>query len=555
MVYSVPPAVLNNEEDTLNELKRKATLSIEHYQQVTLVPEPSPAVVPDLEELPLVAVASSEQESHEVSSADENPVNKNNNSENFNKVSCNDCGLVIESKSDLEQHSTICLALRGTKRQRPDTSLLLEPAKPCSVCDESMKKMIKAQEEHSLTQTAYTEVKLSLEETMKELHVKTDELENIKKEMATLTSKISNENSYEEAYRSLMDEHEIVKKMVLEKDTVVSKLKENYEKEIQTLKLAKSVSDEALNCATRENTAMKDKENTLIDIFKSMKMYIESSSKEDNDNKSTDKHSDHDSQNSEVKVVECDHCEFKDKKEENVINHNLAVHSNFKCHLCDFVTTSGESLDKHLTNEHFKPQFICSICDSSFHTERMLKDHARRHRRDNSVKCDFCNFESSAPEVQRHIDSYHKIVDKSRQSSYNPDKRIEQSVKTYTLEEKIRHGPCMDWNETECRNGDLCRYAHIKICKFQERCRSHNDCHFYHFNHSNLNFLRSMSFRRGYRMNYNEFPRPHNQQRASRIHHNEFPRFQSARNPRRGFRMNYNDFPPLPNRRDHMARF
>ena len=44
----------------------------------------------------------------------------------------------------------------------------------------------------------------------------------------------------EEAYLSLRDEYEVVKKMVVDKDSSRNKLKELHEKEIMNLKLAKT---------------------------------------------------------------------------------------------------------------------------------------------------------------------------------------------------------------------------------------------------------------------------------------------------------------------------
>ena len=68
-------------------------------------------------------------------------------------------------------------------------------------------------------------------------------------------------------------------------------------------------------------------------------------------------------------------------KEENLRNHKLAQHTKFECHLCDYKTHTGESLDSHFDNEHFVPKFKCSECDAIFHTERTLKEHSRKHNK------------------------------------------------------------------------------------------------------------------------------------------------------------------------------
>ena len=83
------------------------------------------------------------------------------------------------------------------------------------------------------------------------------------------------QNGDDEKHHRLLDEYKILQQMVLDKDKDMKKLRESHEKDITNLKLEKNASDEALNCATRDNALMKDKENTLLDIFKSMKMFIE----------------------------------------------------------------------------------------------------------------------------------------------------------------------------------------------------------------------------------------------------------------------------------------
>ena len=62
--------------------------------------------------------------------------------------------------------------------------------------------------------------------------------------------------------------------MIVEKDKNIKKSEETQKKEIDKLKLDKLATDEALKCATNENTKLKDKETTLLDIFKSMNQFM-----------------------------------------------------------------------------------------------------------------------------------------------------------------------------------------------------------------------------------------------------------------------------------------
>ena len=181
----------------------------------------------------------------------------------------------------------------------------------------------------------------------------------------------------------------------------------------------------------------------------------------------------------------CQHCEFQDSKEENVDNHMIATHNNFKCHLCDFTSTDCTIFDKHLADKHYNHKFACTECSSTFHTEKMLREHKSKQH---SVHCDYCGFKAeNISSLDVHLNNYHKI---SGKPSHNPparntySERVKQSPrahKSFTLEEQLRNGPCIDWNESRCRYGDLCKYAHVKICRFQDSCRSPRNCKFYHF--------------------------------------------------------------------------
>ena len=50
---------------------------------------------------------------------------------------------------------------------------------------------------------------------------------------------------------------------------------EAHKKEVNILQKEKKASDDSLSCATEENTKLKDKEKTLLDIFKCMKQFMD----------------------------------------------------------------------------------------------------------------------------------------------------------------------------------------------------------------------------------------------------------------------------------------
>ena len=63
--------------------------------------------------------------------------------------------------------------------------------------------------------------------------------------------------------------------MVVDRNKTIKKLDEAHKKDLDDLKIQKRASDDALNIATQENTKMKDRENTLVDIFKCMEKFLD----------------------------------------------------------------------------------------------------------------------------------------------------------------------------------------------------------------------------------------------------------------------------------------
>ena len=134
----------------------------------------------------------------------------------------------------------------------------------------------------------------------------------------------------------------------------------------------------------------------------------------------------------------------------------------------------------------------------------MLKDHQKKHKQD-MIQCTFCESKlPSSRELDSHVNDYHKIKRNNDNVTSHSSKR--ESIKTYSFREQLSHGPCNDWNRGVCKYEDLCKFAHIEVCRFQEVCRNPDTCHYYHYNRSNLNFLVSSTFRKTFRLNLREFP-------------------------------------------------
>ena len=72
----------------------------------------------------------------------------------------------------------------------------------------------------------------------------------------------------------LKEETALSKQMIVDKDSIIKKLKETHSKQLIQLEMEKKAADEAIGNATSENTKIYEKETILLDIFKSMKQFI-----------------------------------------------------------------------------------------------------------------------------------------------------------------------------------------------------------------------------------------------------------------------------------------
>ena len=122
-----------------------------------------------------------------------------------------------------------------------------------------LRETAKLQEEKLLVKAAYDESKANYEASIKESIEKTDLINQPQSEIAVL--KLKNQpNEHLNHLNKKEEELEIVKQLVIEKDKVIKKMEESHVKEISALNLEKKAVEDALNCATRENTKIKDKE-------------------------------------------------------------------------------------------------------------------------------------------------------------------------------------------------------------------------------------------------------------------------------------------------------
>ena len=221
----------------------------------------------------------------------------------------------------------------------------------------------------------------------------------------------------------------------------------------------------------------------------------------------------------------CDVCSFSDMTEENVLNHKIAKHSKHVCEMCDFECDTEQKIEDHFKTAHKQTKFTCTHCPSTFKTHAKLKEHKANQHEPQSFPCDYCgNKSASLSKLDEHIQTYHKIdkIPSSRTADFSKkspcdfkspnhsssccDRMGNPAKKIFTLEQRIENGPCRAWNENTCRYSDLCRYAHIELCRYQETCRAPFYCRFFHFNKTNFTFLGGKAYRSSFMMNPQDFP-------------------------------------------------
>ena len=374
-----------------------------------------------------------------------------------------------------------------------------------------------------------------------EITEKTAEVQKANEELAKMKTNVNEPNSTTSKLRQELkkrtEEYELVKQLVVDRDKTIKKLQDNHNKDISHLRLEKEASADALNRVTEENTLLKDKENTLLDVFKYMKVFMDSQTKR-SDNDPTDLHcnecnevftshellvshmrghsSKKDSGNvnrSTLKEVQfsCDECDYTNSDEENVLNHTIATHSKHPCDKCKFIAQSISELVNHSVEKHANqgPRFDhhCWHCNTMFTSREHLNSHINTHHRPERFCCDYCGlkFESFAT-LDNHIQHFHKIT--SQQATANFVRPRSVQIATPSSRQRLENGYCKSWNEGHCRYNAQCKYAHVKPCKFQERCRSKEDCQFYHTSKDNISFLCGLlaTSKKPFLFNHQEFP-------------------------------------------------
>ena len=197
---------------------------------------------------------------------------------------------------------------------------------------------------------------------------------------------------------------------------------------------------------------------------------------------------------------QCNICSFIGVSEEALQTHKSKYHSQlYECNVCDYFTENKSHLRQHITSNHNQTRYQCDVCSYFFSTSANLEAHKVEKHNHNCFPCNDCRFKAkSLDNLDAHIKECHgsprkdfDIRNVEKKTACNPshplhsttccDREPGQSYqRMYTEEEKRQFGACYYWNQGYCKRGDLCKFLHIELCRYQDNCRRSGTCEFFH---------------------------------------------------------------------------
>ena len=217
-------------------------------------------------------------------------------------------------------------------------------------------------------------------------------------------------NDLQDIIKRKNEQIEIVKDMVVDRDKTIKKMEEAHMKEINVLQKEKKATDDNLSCATEENTKLKDKEKTLLDIFKCMKQYMD---------EQLNKSSSPDSSGSGSDNYSCNGCGQRFINIGDLSLHNRTEHvlSLKICQTCRFEAKSNYEYENHVKTHTNMKSHVCGVCQFSASNGQNLSSHLRTKH--SKQKCDHCNFLANKEiDLDEHIQQTHGACSKQNQKFY-----------------------------------------------------------------------------------------------------------------------------------------
>ena len=184
--------------------------------------------------------------------------------------------------------------------------------------------------------------------------------------------------------------------------------------------------------------------------------------------------------------------------------------------MCKYASTSQVEMNKHEEDIHKRIKFHCDLCTNYFSKSDKLEEHKTLKHNVGVFPCNECNFKAkSITSLDEHIAQCHigDILDKNTDMRNLPNRQpCDPSHPSHTTEccnrisnqsrreDRRRRGLCRYWSQGECFRGDGCKFAHVRVCNFQEQCRAPG-CLFYHYSEQQSFLEKRFTFRE------EEFPR------------------------------------------------
>ena len=174
-----------------------------------------------------------------------------------------------------------------------------------------------------------------------------------------------NEKSVEEVEENF----ETARKMYLEKEKELEKLRETHAKDMGKEGLDRMKLEDSVRRVTQENERLKNKDETYFSIFECLNQFLDSKgfkiSKvgEVNDAHVTQGCREEMKQQAKTKVIYvCKECEQETNSKEELETHKRNSHKiTHKCNVCSFKTDVEAEFAKHKTSAHLKIIFKCQV--------------------------------------------------------------------------------------------------------------------------------------------------------------------------------------------------
>ena len=379
--------------------------------------------------------------------------------------------------------------------------------------------------------------KIELENKKEEVNKLKEKIKNIEEALALKEVETDNLKKENESLRKIPEPNQELQRLrviIQDREKAFKKAEEEHKKEIVEQERAKKNAEENLNSAIQENTKIKEKESTMYEILEGLRKLL--NLKDNNSEKESD-----------VQVVEkdttggaipkqnsfiCEKCKFSCTNMSFLNKHIRQEHIStlFPCIICDLQARSIEDLRDHEKNIHNKENNDkCSLCNFKSANTDSLNDHMKTHSNPSNIKCNYCTTYFTQPEtleahkVNKHnIDVYpcndcgvkakslSELDDHIRQvHTYSKrDKNIDMrdlsdrtpcdpqhpnhtsdccDRRTNSKEARRSRGQCKYWSQGRCYRGETCKFAHVELCRFQDKCLYYESCGYLHYSEQNQN--------------------------------------------------------------------